>query len=105
MDRLLEVHRRTPFERDCGPKPFLLPQMWPPKPDGALCLFKSRRSLHLPGDRGLLGQEMYRRMWEDKLNAVSPRGKPHRVAAAAVAWLVPGDGLTLKARPLPTESK
>lgn len=57
MDGLLEVYGRTPFERDCGPKPFLLPQMWPPKPDGALCLFKSRRSLHLPGDRGLLGQE------------------------------------------------
>uniref|UniRef100_A0A8B9RYD4 Uncharacterized protein n=1 Tax=Accipiter nisus TaxID=211598 RepID=A0A8B9RYD4_9AVES len=57
------------------------------------------------GDRGLLGQEMYQRMWKDMLNTVSPRGKPHSVAAAAVVGLVPGYGLTLKARPLPTESK
>lgn len=48
---------------------------------------------------------MYWHMWKDKLNAVSPRGKPRSVAAAAAVRLVPGYGLTLKARPLPTESK
>lgn len=50
-------------------------------------------------------REMYWHMWKDKLNAVSPRGKPRSVAAAAVVRLVPGYGLTLKARPLPIESK
>lgn len=49
------------------------------------------------------GQEEYER----KRKAVSSRGKPDRapVAAATVVWWVPGDSLTLTAKPLPAESK